>query len=166
MPPKVPIPPKRLSTKALRPVSDAVLQDLMFLAYQAGELCLCETDRNLKARLYAREACWEQRYANMLAKWEQKTDLEWEDMLPTNITTRSVKGCKLTKSIWNLPQYLVAPEPSGHSRRFIFPLLCVITLAWTYKRTLNHHATRMLLGPTRAKSYLTKLPEDISPRPR
>lgn len=90
-PPTVAIPPMRLSTKVGRPVSPVVIQDLSFLAYTHNRFRLCESSKMIEARLYGREPCWEQRWAVMLAAWEQHAEIDWED-LPIMMGERKSKS--------------------------------------------------------------------------
>lgn len=78
--PPATIPPMRLTSKVSRPVSQAVIQDLCFLAHIQGRFVLCETSKKVEQRLYGREPCWEQRWAVILAGWEQRAEIDWEDL--------------------------------------------------------------------------------------
>lgn len=92
MPQPLYIPPLKLKYNVSRPLSEDIVQDLMFLCYLHGDLYLCETPKHLIRHVYDRIPRWEQRWATMLAGWEKRAEMDWEDALPE---TREIKKCTI-----------------------------------------------------------------------
>lgn len=105
IPPMIPIPSQRLSTKVARPLSPSILQDILFLAFVAGEFFLCESPKAIEKRLYSRQPCWEQQWANMLSGWQRDMELDWEDMEVLDVL---VSGLSLKDSEYSREEKLSA----------------------------------------------------------
>lgn len=58
----------------------SILEDVAFLAYLNKAFFLCESYKQIKEKILGPNACWEKRWAGLLSKWKQKTDLEWDDV--------------------------------------------------------------------------------------
>lgn len=82
----IPIPSRRLSSKIVRPVPQTVVDDLCFLAYLKRSFFLCESRKKVEDQLYNKERTWEKRWATMLHGWEQRVEMEWEDVPTLRVT--------------------------------------------------------------------------------
>ena len=79
-----------------RPIADSVIEDICFLKYLNNEFFLCETATKVREALASPDPCWEKRWAGMLGKWEQRVEMDWEDINETGGVTRKSGGSART----------------------------------------------------------------------
>lgn len=83
----------RLEWNIQKPVSDAVLADICFLAQQNKEFGIPDNPRIMEQAIYDRHPHWQQRWATMLAKYERQREVkDWVDMFPPTIDERGVES--------------------------------------------------------------------------
>ncbi|TXT04259.1 hypothetical protein VHUM_04257 [Vanrija humicola] len=76
----IPIPSRRLSSRIVRPVPQSIVDDLCFLAYLTKSFFFCESKKKIEEQLYNKERTWQKRWATMLHGWEQRAEMDWEDV--------------------------------------------------------------------------------------
>jgi hypothetical protein len=88
-----PIPYSTLESAKVK-VTDDVLQDLCFIAYNLGEMYLCQSRQEMRDRLVQEGPCWCKRWAKMLMGWKQRSEMEWVDEV-VSVTAQGVpEHCK------------------------------------------------------------------------